>query len=43
MKDIASARYESFGTAGNASKLKALNLDAMTERYQSGELDAKVY
>ncbi|MFQ3255855.1 MAG: hypothetical protein ACI9W7_000314, partial [Porticoccaceae bacterium] len=26
-----------------ASKLKALNLDAMTERYQSGELDAKVY
>jgi fructose-bisphosphate aldolase class II len=43
MKDIASARYESFGTAGNASKLKALNLDVMTERYQSGELDAKVY
>ena len=43
MKDIAAARYESFGTAGNASKLKALNLDAMTERYQSGELDPKVY
>lgn len=42
MKDIAAARYESFGTAGNASKLKALNLDAMTERYQSGELDPKV-
>ena len=42
MKDIAAARYESFGTAGNASKLKVLNLDAMTERYQSGELDAKV-
>lgn len=42
MKDIAAARYESFGTAGNASKLKALNLDAMTERYQSGELDPKI-
>ena len=42
MKDIAAARYESFGTAGNASKLKALSLDAMTERYQSGELDPKV-
>jgi fructose-bisphosphate aldolase class II len=42
MKDIAAARYESFGTAGNASKLKVLNLDAMTERYQSGELDPKV-
>ena len=42
MKDIAAARYESFGTAGNAPKLKALSLDAMTERYQSGELDPKV-
>lgn len=42
MKDIAAARYESFGTAGNASKLKVLNLDAMTERYQSGELDPKI-
>jgi fructose-bisphosphate aldolase class II len=43
MKDIAAARYESFGTAGNASKLTALSLDAMTERYQSGELDPKIY
>jgi len=43
MKDIAAARYESFGTAGNASKLTALSLDAMTERYQSGELAPKIY
>jgi len=43
MKDIAAARYESFGTAGNATKLTALSLDAMTERYQSGELDPKIY
>ena len=43
MKDIAGARYESFETAGNASKIKALNLDTMTERYQSGELDPKIY
>ena len=42
MKDIAVARYEAFGTAGNASKIKVLSLDAMTERYQSGELDAKI-
>ena len=42
MKDICKARYESFGTAGNASKISALSLDAMTGRYQSGELDPKV-
>ena len=42
MRDIAVARYEAFGTAGNASKMKALNLDAMTGRYNSGELDPKI-
>ncbi|MDJ0738901.1 MAG: fructose-bisphosphate aldolase class II [Gammaproteobacteria bacterium] len=42
MKDICKDRYEAFGTAGNASKIKALSLDAMTGRYQSGELDPKV-
>ena len=42
MKDIAVARYEAFGTAGNASKINVLSLDAMTERYQSGELNAQI-
>ncbi|MDA9090602.1 fructose-bisphosphate aldolase class II [Porticoccaceae bacterium] len=42
MRDIAVARYEAFGTAGNASKMKALNLDAMTARYDRGELDPKI-
>jgi fructose-bisphosphate aldolase class II len=42
MKDICKARYEAFGTAGNASKISALSLDAMTGRYLSGELDPKV-
>jgi len=42
MKDICLARYEAFGTAGNASKISALSLDAMTDRYLSGELDPKV-
>ena len=42
MMDIAVARYESFGTAGNASKIKAMSLDAMTSRYQSGELNPKI-
>jgi fructose-bisphosphate aldolase class II len=42
MRDICKARYEAFGTAGNASKMKAMSLDAMTSRYQSGELDPQV-
>ena len=42
MKDICKDRYEAFGTAGNESKMTALSLDAMTDRYLSGELDPKV-
>lgn len=42
MQEICVARYEAFGTAGNASKMKALSLDAMFDRYQSGELDPKI-
>jgi len=42
MSEICKVRYEAFGTAGNASKLKALSLEAMTTRYAKGELDPKV-
>lgn len=42
MTDICIARYEAFGCAGNASKIKPINLDRMFERYSSGELDPKV-
>jgi len=42
MKDICKARYESFGTAGHASQIKAIDLEAMGTRYDSGELDPKV-
>jgi len=42
MSQICIDRYEAFGTAGNASKIKALSLDAMFDRYQSGELDPKI-
>jgi fructose-bisphosphate aldolase, class II len=42
MKDICKVRYEAFGTAGHASKIKALSLDAMFERYASGELNARI-
>ncbi len=42
MSEIAIARYESFNAAGQASKIKAISLEAMTERYLSGELDQQV-
>ena len=34
MKEIVIARYEAFGTAGNASLIKPIALDAMALRYQ---------
>ena len=42
MKEICKARYEAFGCAGNASKIKVLSLEAMTTRYAKGELTPKV-
>jgi len=42
MKEIVIDRYEAFGTAGNASKIKVISLDIMAERYVSGELDPKI-
>jgi fructose-bisphosphate aldolase class II len=38
MRDICIERYEAFGSAGQASKIKAISLDAMSERYIKGEL-----
>jgi len=42
MKDICKARYETFGCAGYASKIKIISLEDMVSRYASGELDAQV-
>lgn len=42
MKAICKARYEAFGTAGNADKIKPINLEEMYKRYESGELEAKI-
>ncbi len=42
MKDICIARYEAFGTAGQASKIKPVSLETMFGRYESGELDSKI-
>jgi fructose-bisphosphate aldolase class II len=38
-KEICKARYEAFGCAGQASKIKPLSLEAMAERYRKGELN----
>jgi fructose-bisphosphate aldolase class II len=38
-RSICKARYEAFGCAGQASKIKPLSLDRMAERYRKGELN----
>jgi fructose-bisphosphate aldolase class II len=43
MKDIAVARYEAFGTAGNAKKIVPLGLAVMTDRYTGGEFSAQIH
>jgi fructose-bisphosphate aldolase class II len=42
MKEICLARYQTFGTAGNASKIQALSLDKMFSRYAAGELEQSI-
>ncbi len=42
MKDICKARYEAFGCAGNASKIKPISMEDMLQRYASGELDPRI-
>jgi fructose-bisphosphate aldolase class II len=38
MQAICQARYEAFGSAGHASKIKVISLADMVARYASGEL-----
>lgn len=42
MSKICKARYEEFGTAGNASKIKSVSLEKMAARYLAGELNPRV-
>ena len=42
MRDICINRYEAFGTAGNAPKIKPISLEGMFQRYEAGELDPRV-
>ncbi len=39
MKAICKARYEAFGCAGQAGKIKAIPMEKMAARYKSGELN----
>ncbi|WP_142847284.1 class II fructose-bisphosphate aldolase [Telmatospirillum sp. J64-1] len=42
MSEICKARYEAFGAAGWASKIRPLSLETMSERYVSGDLEPQV-
>ena len=42
MKEVVKLRYEAFGTAGWAEKIRPLSLEAMHEQYASGALDPVV-
>jgi fructose-bisphosphate aldolase class II len=41
MSKVCRARFEAFGTAGNASKIKVIPMSEMAKRYASGALDPK--
>ena len=42
MKSICKARYEAFGSAGQAAKIKPIDLEKMAAKYAKGELAAVV-
>ncbi|MBL4854343.1 MAG: fructose-bisphosphate aldolase class II [Robiginitomaculum sp.] len=42
MKELCIDRYERFGTAGNASKIKEIPMPDMAKRYASGSLDPMI-
>lgn len=42
MKEVCKLRYQAFGCAGQASKIKPISLEEMTKRYDSGKLDPRV-
>jgi fructose-bisphosphate aldolase class II len=42
MRAVCKQRFEEFGTAGHAGKIKPIPLSAMAKRYASGELAPKI-
>jgi fructose-bisphosphate aldolase class II len=43
VRDLCKARFEAFGCAGQASRIKPVTLDAMAEQYAKGALDPTVH
>ena len=43
MVKLCRARFEEFGAAGQASKIKPLPVSAMAQRYARGDLDPKFH
>jgi fructose-bisphosphate aldolase class II len=41
MQKVCADRYEQFGTAGNASKIKQVSLEDFAAKYAKGELAVK--
>jgi len=42
MENLCADRFERFGTAGNAARIRPVSLSAMAERYASGSLDPSI-
>ena len=42
MRDLCHDRFEAFGTAGTASKIKVIPMDEMAKRYAAGTLDPAI-
>ena len=42
MRELCRERFEQFGTAGNASRIKVIPLAEMAKRYRSGALDPEI-
>jgi fructose-bisphosphate aldolase class II len=42
MRDLCRERFEQFGTAGHASKIKVVPMSEMARRYRAGELDPRI-
>jgi fructose-bisphosphate aldolase class II len=42
LRDLCRERFEQFGAAGNASKIKAVPLAEMARRYRLGHLDPRI-
>jgi fructose-bisphosphate aldolase class II len=40
MQKVCVERYQQFGTAGNASKIKQISLEEFAAKYAKGELNA---